>query len=266
MDTTSPQHPLRIVVLKWDRLYGDMIRRQITDVWPFADVLVFQKGFDALGSIQDQVPDLFITGAKIEDMDGLEHLEPFIGKRLPILVVTSRPDARTLKMLKEVTYYGIYDAPSEGLENLPTALREVIRHRPYVSPTLMEHLTRPANLMHPALTEKEQVVLSVIGDGCDDREAGERLSMAPNTVMTHRKAIMRKLGLHHKGEIMRYAVIEGYVVMNPRGVFRPGFMRKLRLTASSAAREGGDSLQQASPKSGEGADPLPGPSCMGAPA
>jgi len=53
-----------------------------------------------------------------------------------------------------------------------------------------------------ALTEREQVVLSVVGDGSDDDQAAARLGMAPNTVATHRKAIMRKLGLHHKGELI----------------------------------------------------------------
>src|SRR5689334_19349221 len=81
MDSISPKAPFRIVVLKWDRLYGDLIRRQILDVWPEADVQVFQLGFDALQSIQERVPELFITGVRLDDMDGLEHLEPFIGTR-----------------------------------------------------------------------------------------------------------------------------------------------------------------------------------------
>jgi DNA-binding response OmpR family regulator len=89
---SSEKAKLRIVVLKWDRLYGDMIRRQITDVWPNAVVQVFQRGLDALDCIQASVPDLFITGAHIDDMDGLEHLEPFVDTSLPILIVTSRAD------------------------------------------------------------------------------------------------------------------------------------------------------------------------------
>src|SRR3954466_11702730 len=126
MDATSSNAPLRIVVLKWDRLYGDLIRRQILDVWPEADVQVFQLGFDALESIQERAPDLFITGVRLDDMDGLEHLEPFIGTRLRILIVTSRADARTFRMLRALRYDGIYDGLAEGTENLATALREVM--------------------------------------------------------------------------------------------------------------------------------------------
>jgi DNA-binding NtrC family response regulator len=80
----------RVVVLKADRLYGDLICRQVTEYWPAAHVQVFQKGFDALDAIQSHMPEMFITGVRIEDMDGLEHLEPFIERELPILIVTTR--------------------------------------------------------------------------------------------------------------------------------------------------------------------------------
>lgn len=40
-----------------------------------ATVGVFQICIDALTAIEQSVPNLFITGVKVEDMDGLEHLE-----------------------------------------------------------------------------------------------------------------------------------------------------------------------------------------------
>ena len=78
-----------------------------------------------------RAPDLFITGVQLDDMEELEHLEPFVKTRLPILVVTSRPDARTFRMLRALRYDGIYNLVAEGMENLPTALREVTQGRPY---------------------------------------------------------------------------------------------------------------------------------------
>lgn len=236
LDNSASTSSLRVVVLKWDRLYGDMIRRQIWDVWPNAIVRVFQCGFDALTSIQECVPDLFITGVKIDDMDGLEHLEPFIETTLPILIVTSRADPRTFNMLREVRYDGLYDGLAEGLENLTTALRQVLQHRHYVSPSMMQFLKQPKNITLDALTDKEQVVLSVIGDGSDDDQASTRLGMSPNTVGTHRKSIMRKLGLHHKGELMVHALRQGYVMVTPRGVYYPGFQRRIQRENTAKAK------------------------------
>ncbi len=227
MNASTKQSTPRIVVLKGDRLLADLISHQVRALWRNADVHVFQLGFHALDSIQAQVPDLFITGVKIEDMDGLEHLEPFLETTLPILVVTSRKEARTFEMLRHVRYDGIYDGHGEGLENLPVALEQVIQRRLYVSPTMVEHLKRPKNITLDALTEKEQMVLSIIGDGSDDQQAAERLGISPHTVNTHRKAIMAKLKLHHKGQLMLYAVQHGYIWVTGANVYYPGFQRRL---------------------------------------
>lgn len=229
-----PKHAAsRVVVLKADRLYGDLICQQAKNLWKHAEVQVFQRGFDALDSIQAVVPDLFITGVKIDDMDGLEHLEPFIDTTLPILVITSRKDARTFELLRGIRYDGIFDGRVEGLENLPAALRQVIDRSLYISPTMVPHLKRPKNITLDALTDKEQVVLSVIGDGSDDLQASQRLAISPHTVNTHRKAIMSKLKLHHKGQLMLHAFQQGYVRVTPQGVYYPGFQRRLQNTAES---------------------------------
>lgn len=220
---------LRIVILKWDRLYGDLIRRHIWDVWPNAIVCAFQHGIDALAEIQEQTPDLFVTGVAVEDMDGLEHLEPFIDKPVPILVVTSRPNTRMFEMLRHVRYDGIFDGSSEGMDHLPVALRHVMQQRHYVSPSLVPFLKERRSVTLEALTEREQIVLSVIGDGSDNKEASKRLGISHYTVLSHRIAIMRKLGLHHSGELMQYALVHGYVVITGKGIYRPGFQRRIGL-------------------------------------
>lgn len=227
MDATSTKTPLRIIVLKSDRLYGDLIRRQILDVWPHAIVSVFQQGFPALEAIQNAATDLFITGVKIEDMDGLEHLEPFSASSLPILIVTSRTDSRTFEMLREVRYDGIFDGCSEGLDHLPVALSQVMRHHLYVSPSLLPFLQKRKSITLDALTQREQVVLSVIGDGSDNKQASNRLGISRYTVATHRESIMRKLSLHHVGQLMLYALQHGYVHVTAKGVYYPGFQRRL---------------------------------------
>ena len=223
---------LRIVILKWDRLYGDLIRRHIWDVWPNAIVCAFQHGIDALNEIQEQTPDLFVTGVAVEDMDGLEHLEPFINKPVPILIVTSRPNTRMFEMLRDIRYDGIFDGSSEGMDHLPVALRQVLQGRHYVSPSLVPFLKERKSVTLEALTEREQIVLSVIGDGSDNKEASKRLGISVYTVMTHRNAILRKLGLHHSKELMQYALVHGYVVITARGIYRPGFQRRIGVASS----------------------------------
>ena len=120
----------------------------------------------------------------------------------------------------------------EGLGNLRTALERVMERQLYVSPSIVQHLKKPKNITLDALTEKEQMVLSVIGDGSDDQQAGEKLAISRHTVNTHRKTIMGKLSLHHKGQLMLYALQQGYVLVTPTGVYYPGFQRHIRVIAA----------------------------------
>lgn len=238
MEDSFPSDQLRMVVLKWDRLPGDLIRQTISKVWAHADVCVFQRGFDALEAIYANAPDMFITGVKVPDMDGLEHLEPFVETRLPILIVTSRPDLRMFHMLDKLRFNGIFDARVEGWDELAKALRLVLQRERYFSPTLLEFMGRTRKTTSEPLTEMEELVLSVIGDGSDDQQASERLAVSTVTVASHRKRIMGKLKLHHRGQLMNYAMIHGYVVRIGDGVFQPGFQRKLA-AGNAGKRRGG---------------------------
>ncbi len=219
--------PFRVVILKSDRLYGEMLARLVKQFRRGAQVDVYQKGFDALEAIQTAKPDLFITGAHVEDMDGLEHLEPFGDGRLPILVVTSRHDARTLSLLRGLRYNGLFDVHRDGHTNFNKALETVIEGRAYISETFQPHIKRPRRVTLDELTPREEMVLSAVGDGSDDHQAAERLSVSSHTVNTHRKSIMGKRGIHQKGELVRHAVQMGYVHVTPERVIHPGFERRL---------------------------------------
>lgn len=217
----------RVVVLKSDRLYGDLISRHLREFARHTEILVYQRGFDALDSIQAQTPDLLITGVRLPDMDGLEHLEPFVDRPLPVLIVTSRTDVRTFAMMREIRYDGVYDAMTEGLQNLRSAVARVLQHELYISPSFSPLLAKQRRITLDALTPKEELVLSIIGDGSDDHAAAERLRLSSHTVNTHRKAIMAKLKLHHKGQLVCYAVRMGYVDISSAGITYPGFRRRL---------------------------------------
>lgn len=238
MEDSFPSGQLRMVVLKWDRLSGDLIRQTIGKVWAHAEVCVFQRGFDALEAIYANTPDMFITGVKVADMDGLEHLEPFIETTLPILIITNRPDLRMFDMLRKVRFDGIFDGRFEGWDNMEEALQKVLQHERYFSPSLLEFMEKPRKATLEPLTEMEEMVLSVIGDGSDDLQASQRLAVSTVTVASHRKRIMGKLKLHHRGQLMNYAMIQGYVVRIGDGFYQPGFQRKLA-AGNAGKRRGG---------------------------
>jgi FixJ family two-component response regulator len=56
------------------------------------------------------------------------------------------------------------------------------------------------------LTAREQQVLERIVAGRLNKQIADDLGISIKTVETHRAAIMRKLGLHSIGELVRYAI------------------------------------------------------------
>jgi two-component system NarL family response regulator len=60
------------------------------------------------------------------------------------------------------------------------------------------------------LTDKEQEVLELLGQGLSNEEAAPLLALSPETVQTHRRNIMRKLGLHSALQLQSYALKRGF--------------------------------------------------------
>ena len=216
---------LHVVVLKAERYYGELVCDHIRSHWKKAQVQFFQRGLEALRAMQTWVPDLLVAGVRIADMDGLEHLEPFVGRELSVLIVTSCRDERSFALMRAVRYDGIYDTAAEGMDNFGAALDQALDHRLYVSPTFASLINPPEDRRNARLTATEQRVLSIIGEGADDDEAAAHLGLSKFTINTHRKAIMEKLNVHQKGELIRYAVQKGYVHFTPDRIYRPGFQR-----------------------------------------
>lgn len=62
------------------------------------------------------------------------------------------------------------------------------------------------------LTDRHREVLGLLAKGATVAQIAERLGISKETVMTHRRNLMRKLGLHNKAELIRYAILHNIEV------------------------------------------------------
>ena len=167
------------------------------------------------------------------DGDSLEALE-----RGDVVVVTvSRGERRWLDLVgrmrrsrlgPKVVLLSVYNDPAqvqaalcEGAQgyvwydddpiDLCYALRSVVSGGQFVSPALSAGLMGMGEAAHEAgaLTRREGQVLSLIADGCTNKEIARRLVVSVKTVDTHRTRIMRKLDLHTTAALVRFALEEG---------------------------------------------------------
>ena len=61
------------------------------------------------------------------------------------------------------------------------------------------------------LTDREQEVLTYLAEGANNEEIAASLVISPKTVARHRENIMRKLNLHSRAELVRYAIRKGII-------------------------------------------------------
>ncbi|MHC5001839.1 MAG: LuxR C-terminal-related transcriptional regulator [Planctomycetota bacterium] len=62
-----------------------------------------------------------------------------------------------------------------------------------------------------SLTPRELQILRMFAQGLSRMTIAEELSRSPMTIDNHRKSLMKKLGIHDRTELVRYAIAEGLV-------------------------------------------------------
>lgn len=68
---------------------------------------------------------------------------------------------------------------------------------------------QPPKTKLSALSPRETEILRMIGRGLRRSEIAEHACISPKTVDNHRESIMRKLDVHDRGELVRFAIGEG---------------------------------------------------------
>jgi two-component system response regulator NreC len=101
-------------------------------------------------------------------------------------------------------------------EDLTTAIRTVARDEVFLYPNAAKLLLQGFRVKGEEgdrpidkLTERERDVLAMTAEGFSSSEIGEKLFISPKTVDTYRSRIMEKLQLHHRSELVRFALNTG---------------------------------------------------------
>lgn len=224
----EPNHPAEstfcINVVKWDRFRADAIRVCALQAFPGASVTLTYDAIATLTHLRKQPTNLGLIGLTLPDLDGLDLLKAIARERLVkcLLVVTGRHDERTRGFLRTADIQGCFDCVTEGPEALTTAIRQVGTGGRFFSGTWRDPEPGGRTPLSALLTIAELQVFAVIGDGCDDRTGSTRLSLSAHTIRTHRRNIMRKLGLQTRADLMNEALFRGFVRVIGSRVLRPG--------------------------------------------
>lgn len=230
MDTPSSTANVKsVLIFKADRIYAEALRQHVLSVFPGIRVFTALSLDSARQVLSAESIDLFITGVGASlDCDVIDLLASLTGpsRSVRVLVVTVRLEYRVLAALRSLAIEGTFDSAAGTPEELTLALKTLAQGKRYWSQSVLDHMHRvgsASDALFRLLTTFEQVVLSVIGDGCDNVVAAQKLNLSPATVSTVRRELHRKLGVQHRGELVRVAAQHGFVRFTAAGVVRPGF-------------------------------------------
>ena len=167
-------------------------------------------------------PNVILMDIGLPDLSGIDATRE-IKKRLPevvIVALTIHEDEEYFFKMLEAGATG-YVPKRAAPDELLTAIRAAASGQVYLYPSLAKLLVldflsggRPiaeGAQSSSGLTDREQEILTYLAEGANNEEIATSLVISPKTVARHRENIMRKLNLHSRAELVRYAIRKGII-------------------------------------------------------
>lgn len=155
-------------------------------------------------------PDVVITDIRMPKCDGISATK-IIKTEFPHIQVIGfsmfdQPEA--MEQMKEAGASG-YIMKNSSLTKVVQAIRTVANHQLFFDTNILceKSTSTTAEIL---LSKREQEILKLIGEGKTSLEISEILFIGKSTVDTHRKNILKKLNMHGKTDLMRFAVERKY--------------------------------------------------------
>jgi two-component system, NarL family, response regulator NreC len=174
----------------------------------------------ALEAAIELKPNVILMDIGLPDMSGIDATRE-IKKHCPdvsIVALTIHEDEEYFFKMLEAGASG-YVPKRAAPEELLTAIRAAATGQVYLYPSLAKLLVRdflsggrpPTDQTASDLTNREQEVLTYLAEGANNEEIATSLVISRKTVARHRENIMRKLNLHSRAELVRYAIRKGII-------------------------------------------------------
>ena len=199
--------------------------RALVDAQPDMEVVAEAcDGVDALAFMDSAAPDVVITETNMPRMGGVELIGRLRRRHPHVKVVVLTRQERSESMLR-VVQVGVsaYLAKTVSSHELLDAVRTVCDGGRVLDPRALDAVLRDyaqrcqetEGRSPSALTVREREVLTLVAEGHSNQEIADLLRLSRKTVEVHRHNLMLKLGIHRTADLVKHAIREGLVVLDP---------------------------------------------------
>lgn len=173
-------------------------------------------GREAVTLAQELDPDVILMDLAMPGLNGIDATRR-IRKARPlskVLVLSMYVDDEYVTQALDagVAGYVLKTAPPEQVLE---AVRTVARGGRYFTPEIPQYLIERAfeerrrlSRRGPKLTHREREVMKLLAEGNTVKEAARVLGLSQKTVDTHKTNLMKKLDIHNRVELVRFAINE----------------------------------------------------------
>ena len=176
---------------------------------------------EALAETERVQPTVILMDIGLPDKTGIEATREIKAKfaNVNIVALTIHEDEEYFFQMLNAGASG-YVPKRAAPEELITAIRAAANGEVYLYPSMAKLLVRDylnidrlpeEKIDLGGLTDREHEVFTMLAEGASNQEIADALVISPKTVERHRENIMRKLNLHSRSELVRYAIRKGII-------------------------------------------------------
>jgi DNA-binding NarL/FixJ family response regulator len=181
-------------------------------------------GRDAVDKARALKPDVILMDIAMPLLNGLEATKQ-IRREQPnarVLVLTMYESDEYVSKMLEAGAAGYVLKKVAGSE-LVYAIRAVSQGEAFLYPSITKRLVEDylrrvesgqERDTFNGLTDREREVLQLVAEGHTNKAIADLLNLSVRTVQNHRAHIMEKLGMHDRGELIKYAIQKGIIELS----------------------------------------------------
>jgi two-component system response regulator NreC len=181
------------------------------------------NGAAAIKLARELLPDIVVMDISMPELNGLKATRKLkqVCPDVKVLTLTRHTDDAYLQQLIEAGASG-YVLKQSAPTELIRAIHAICEGNCYLDPALTNkvmggYASRSASLRGERksnLTDREAEVLRMIAWGYSNKEIAARMSISVKTVEAHKANAVQKLDLRSRIDIVRYAILQGWLQDN----------------------------------------------------
>jgi len=182
------------------------------------------NGREAIEMAQKLLPDVLVMDVSMPELNGLKAAAKLkrIAPEIKILTLTRHTDEAYLQELLQAGVSGYVLKQSASAELL-RGIRAIAAGGNYLDPAIAGKVfgnyadrqsKRRGEIRGESLTGRESDVLRQIALGYSNKEIASRLDISVKTVEAHKANALKKLDMHSRLDIVRYAILQGWMQEN----------------------------------------------------